>query len=195
MSSKPDPHTDQKYVQALLSNDREGIEEIYDRFAARIHRFVTANNGSAKDAQDLFQEALIGIYQKARKGSFTLTCPFEAFLYLICRSKWMNELKRRKKAGVTIKEWEGFKNEPEAFELVETANKEQEKDALFQKAFDNLSEGCRKLLRLSWTGEHMEKVAQQLDISYGYARKKKSECIAKLMEKIKDSPDFLRLKA
>lgn len=193
MSSKSVPHADHKYIQALLANDRKAIEEIYEKFAGRIRSFVTSNNGSAKDAQDLFQEALIAIYQKARKGPFILTCPFEAYLYLICRSKWINELKSRKKVGVTIKEWEGFKEEKEAIEVAESTNKEQKQDALFQKAFSSLSEGCQKLLRFSWTGTHMKKVAEQLDVSYSYARKKKSECIAKLMKRIKASPDFNQL--
>jgi len=189
----PLPHIDQQYIQALLDNDRKGIEEIYEKFSERIRRFVTSNNGSVKDAQDIFQEALISIYQKARKENFVLTCPFEAFLYLVCRSKWMNELKKRQKAGVTIQELKGFHDEQDAQRLAEVASKEEAKDALFQQAFSTLSEGCRKLLRLSWTGEHMEKVAQQLEVSYGYVRKKKSECVAKLMERIKVSPDFERL--
>lgn len=190
----PKPHTDQRYIQALLDNDRKGIEEIYQRFSERIKAFVTANNGSIKDAQDLFQEALIAIYQKARKGNFVLTCPFEAYLYLVCRSKWMNELKKRKKAGVTINELEGSHYDNQAQNLAEGASLQEQQDALFQKAFNSLSEGCRQLLRLSWAGEHMEKVAQQLEVSYGYARKKKSECMAKLMKRIKASPDYERIR-
>lgn len=193
MPTTSTPHIDQKYIQALLDNDRRGIEEIYQRFADRITRFVTANQGTAKDAQDIFQEALIAIYQKARKEDFVLTCPFEAFLYLVCRGKWMNELRRRRKEGVTIEELKGFEEERDAHTMAEAAQREQEKDALFRKAFEHISEGCQKLIRLSWSGKSMEQVAQLLDISYAYARKKKSECIGKLMKRIKELPGFDRI--
>lgn len=143
----------------------------------------------------MFQEALITIYQKARKGGFILTCPFEAYLYLICKSKWMNELKKHKKAGVTIKELEGSDYDNQAQVLAEETNKQEQQDELFQQSFKTLSKGCQKLLRLSWAGEHLEKVAQQLEVSYGYVRKKKSECVAKLMKRIKASPDFERIQA
>ncbi len=193
MSPSPSPHSDQKYIQALLDNDRKGIQEIYEKFSKRIRQFVVSNNGSAKDAQDLFQESLIAIYQKARKSEFVLSCPFEAYLYMVCRSKWINELNKRKKVGVTIEELKGFSNEEDANTLAEETERAQEQDILFQTEFNKLSEGCIKLLSLSWKGEHMEKVAQQLDVSYAYARKKKSECIAKLMKRIRASSDFERL--
>ena len=46
------------------------------------------------------------------------------------------------------------------------------------------------MLELSWSGMGMEEVAEKLENSYGYIRKKKSECMAKLIALIKGSPSF-----
>ncbi len=41
----------------------------------------------------------------------------------------------------------------------------------------------------------MEKVAEILGVTYGYARKKKSQCMGKLTQLVKDSNEFHQLKA
>lgn len=188
------PHQDNHYIQALLENDNAGIAEIYRRFASRIERFVCANSGNPDDACDIFQEALITITRRARNNDFVLTCPFEAYLYLVCRGKWLNELKRRKRAQVTISETEGFTDKTAAGSLADTTLLDEDRNRLFQHFFEKLSDNCKALLKLSWSGISMEEVSNQMSITYGYARKRKSECIAQLTSWIQASPEFVTLK-
>ncbi|MBK8426585.1 MAG: hypothetical protein IPL27_11710 [Lewinellaceae bacterium] len=101
-------HPDARYIQALIEHNNPTIAEIYERFSASIARFVRANNGSVDDARDVFQEALIAVTRQARRSDFMLTCPFEAYLYCVCRGKWLNELKRRQREMVTIQEAGGY---------------------------------------------------------------------------------------
>jgi hypothetical protein len=77
----------------------------------------------------------------------------------------------------------------EAEKQKNTENRHQ----LLQEKLLELGEGCRQLLRLSWSGISMEQVAQQLENTYGYVRKKKSECMGKLINLIKTSPNFANL--
>ncbi len=186
-------HSDSHYIQALLDNDRRGIQAIYERFAQRMERFVCANSGSPDDACDVFQEALVAITQQARRPGFVLTCPFEAYLYLVCRGKWFNEIKRRKRAQVTIRETEGFTEKEQAGALADATLLEEGRQQLFRRFFEKLSENCRAVLKLSWSGISMEEVSQQLGVSYGYARKRKSECIAQLTNWIQATPEYLTL--
>lgn len=187
-------HEDFRLIQALLDNDSKGINEIYERYADRIERFVCSNSGTPDDARDVFQDALVAITRRARKTDFVLTCPMEAYLYLVCRGKWFNELKRRKRAQVTIDETEGFTETSEADALAGSTLMDDARSQLFQQFFKKLSEGCRTIIQLSWTGISMEELSQQLGISYSYARKHKSECIAKLTNWIQASPEFAALK-
>ena len=187
-------HPDSRYVQALLDNDNRGISDIYTRFAARIERFVSANSGTADDARDVFQEALLAIAQQARRPGFALTCPFEAYLYLVCRGKWFNELKRRKRSAVTISDTERFNDTEQADALAESVLVEEARNQMFRVFFDKLSAGCRALLKLSWTGLSMQEVSDNLGVTYGYARKRKSECISQLTEWIQASPEYSSLK-
>jgi len=188
-------HPDQKYVEALLNNDPVVLEELYERFSGKIKWMILQNSGTETDAVDIFQDALMSIYNKAKTGDFELTCPMEAFLYLICKNKWLNVLNKRKTQKVTNTDTEGFNYIGEdSFRLAEDCVMHQERSALLAEKLSEMGESCRNLLKLSWSGLSMDEVAKKLKVSYAYARKKKSECMAKLITLVKQSPKFNSLK-
>jgi RNA polymerase sigma factor (sigma-70 family) len=177
-------HADQRFVIGLLQNNTAVVKEIYERFAGKLKNYILQNNGSEDDAADIFQESLIDIYQQARRKALQLTCPFEAFLLLVCKRKWLNELKKRGQREVT-KEPENLSDTGEdAFVLAEQLQLQEEKAKLFMAMFEKLGEKCREIIRLCLSGQPQEEVAATLGVSYGYLRKKKSECMATLIKSI-----------
>jgi len=188
-------HADQKYIAALLSNDSRLIEEIYSKYFTRIEEMVSKNNGHATEAKDIFQDALISIHNKAKEQAFVLTCPFGALIYLYCKNKWLHELAKRGIRRVTFLDADGYDNLGEdSFKLAEACLLKEERRDLLMEKLAELGESCQQLLLLSWEDHSMEEVADMLQVSYGYARKKKSECMAKLIALIKQSPRFNSLK-
>jgi len=155
---------------------------------------ILNNNGTEDDAADIFQDALLYLYDKAKNGSFTLTCPLEAFLYLICKNRWINELKKRKNAKVTITDTEGYNISEDSFKLAEEYILQQQRKVFLLEKLEELGNACRELLLLSWNEKSMDEVARILNMSYGYARKKKSDCVGKLMVLVKESPEYDFLK-
>src|SRR4051812_22625784 len=103
-------HPDQKYIDALLNNDAILLNELYQKFSGKIKSMVLQNNGSETDATDIFQDALLSVYYTAKTKGFLLTCPLEAFLYRICKNKWMNELNKRKVQQVKFTDTEKYDN-------------------------------------------------------------------------------------
>ena len=71
---------------------------------------------------------------------------------------------------------------------------EAARDQLFRQFFEKLAASCRQLIQLSWSGLSMEEVSQQLGVSYGYACKRKSECLAQRVGWIKPAPEDARRK-
>lgn len=187
-------HPDQQYIDALLNNDIELINRLYERFAGRIKTMVIKNSGTEADAADIFQEALMSIYNRARNKGFSLTCPLEAFLYMVAKNIWLNELRRRKNTGVTFSDTEQYHPVQDDLLQADQVQQHNERSKLLARKLEELGEACKKLLKLSWSGKSMEEVATLLDNSYGYVRKKKSECMAKLIGMVKTSPEFATLK-
>jgi RNA polymerase sigma factor (sigma-70 family) len=186
-------HQDQQYITALVNNDTTLLNELYAKYADKIKQMVLKNNGTETDAADVFQEALLAIYQKAKNNNFTLTCPIGAYLYLICKTRWINELNKKGNNKVTFMEDDGYNYTEDIFNNVAIVQNEYERSNLLQQKLKQLGEGCRELLELSWSGLAMDEVAKKMQNSYGYVRKKKSECMAKLIALVKTSPQFVTL--
>jgi hypothetical protein len=78
--------------------------------------------------------------------------------------------------------------------IAEECARQQERRKLFLEKLNELGDGCRELLQQNWRGAQLNEVAAKLKISYGYARKRKTECMAKLILMIKQSPLYEQLK-
>lgn len=188
------PHADQKYIDALLTNNAQLLNELYQKFSGKIKGLILINGGTETDANDIFQEALLAIYRRAKAVGFTLNCPLDAFLYVVCKNKWRTEFAKRKTSGVTFRDTESYNVEGANLAQAEEVEITQRRTDLFQKKFAALGEGCRQLLLLSWQKTNLQEVAGILQISYGYARKKKAECMARLTALIRTDPEFGNLK-
>lgn len=189
-------HADQRYIEGLVNNNSPLINEIYEKYYGRIERLVVRNNGDAEDARDLFQEVLVVLFHKGHEG-FTLTCPFGYFLYMACRSRWINELKKRGRQRVTITDVDGLQyNSSIAAEWTQLYAREKQQQ-LFYREFQKLGPSCRELLGLSWTQNpgtekynSLYEIADMTGRTYGYVRRKIAECRQSLLQRIRESCDF-----
>ncbi len=187
----PAAHADNKYIQALLGHDTVLLDELYSRFSGKIKAMVLQNKGSEADAADVFQEALVDIYKKAKKG-FILTCPMEAFMYLVCRNRWRNIITRKKYNNVTFDDDGGYSNlvSDDSFANAEQISISQNRKNLIETKVAELGDSCRQLLQLCWSGKKLEAIAEIMNTTYAYIRKKKGDCTGKLIDLIKGSPDY-----
>lgn len=186
-------HQDQQYINALVNNDTLLLKQLYDKYSGKIKNMVLKNNGTEADAADIFQDALLDIFQRAKDKGFVLTCPLDAYLYLVCKNKWINKLNKKASSGVTFTDTEGYNHTEDVFNNAAILQNQHERTILLAQKFKELGEGCRELLELSWTGISMMEVAEKLQNSYSYIKKKKSECMGKLIALVKKSPGFSNL--
>jgi len=186
-------HPDQRFIDGLLQNDKQTVEEIYRRFAPSIRAHILKNRGSADDAADIFQESLVDIYNQAKYKALRLTCPFEAFLLLVCKRKWLNELKKRGHSPVTKSSDDLYHVGEDVFAATEKLAMEEGRARLFLEQFQRLGEKCREILSLSLKGGKQEEIAAALGVTYGYLRKKKSECMATLLSYIQQNLGYADL--
>jgi len=190
---KTETHKDQKYIEALLQNNSSLLDEIYQKFAPKIVRYISQNSGDADAAQDIIQETLVTIYHQAKEKDLVLTVPFDAYFFLLCKRRWLNELKKRGKTQVTnIDEFVSISDD--AHEQVAETELYESRSALFQSKLKLLNKSCQDLLEKVFAIQSMQKVAEVLGVSYGYARKKKSQCIGKLTELVRESAAYQQLK-
>lgn len=186
-------HPDQIYIDGLANNNSAIILSIYKKFVPKVVSYIRNNSGDEEQAQDMVQEIMILLFNQAKANKLQLTCPFDAYFFLLCKRKWLNELKKVANKGVTINEDFASNNELTE-EMVTQTEAFEEKQQLFDTMFLKLGDKCQEVLKLSFTIKSMEEVAEKLNVTYGYVRKKKSLCIGQLTQWIQETNRFKSLK-
>jgi RNA polymerase sigma factor (sigma-70 family) len=184
-------HEDQKYIEGLLKNNSFIIQAIYDKFVPKVINYIKQNSGNEDQAKDVIQETLITIYNQAKEKNLQITCPFDAYFFLLCKRKWLNVIKKNTKE-VTINEAVLSKGD-DAHELALETALFGEKQVLFNTMFEKLGNACKELIKATFKIKAMEEVAASLGVTYAYARKKKSLCIGQLTKLVQESPRFKQL--
>ena len=186
-------HADQKYIDALLHNDSRLLAEVYERFAGKVIAFIKKNHGDESDAQDIIQETLIVMYRQAFEKKLKLTCPFEAYFFLLCKRRWLNKLKDSFNKRVTIED--DFTSIDDRSEQMAAESERYEmKNQLLEEKLLELGEKCQEIIHLSLKIKSMEALAEKLNVSYAYIRKKKSLCMKQLTELVRQSKMYQKLK-
>lgn len=187
------PHADQYFIDGLIENNSAIIQSIYKKFAPKVINYIKTNNGDVNHAQDVIQEVLMTIYNQAKTKDLKLTCPFDAYFFLLCKRRWLNELKKSSNKQVTIQD-DTLSTDDSITQMVLTTEDFDEKQALFDQMFQKLGEKCQELLKLSFVTKTLDEVAIKLNVSYAYVRKKKSLCTGQLTELIQQSSQYKSLK-
>ncbi|WP_395045616.1 RNA polymerase sigma factor [Flavobacterium sp.] len=182
-------HPDQMYIDGLVQNNSSVIQSIYKKFAPKVKNYIRTNSGDDDQAQDVIQEVLITIYNQAKTNGLQLSCPFVAYFFLLCKRRWLNELKKSSNKEVTLQD-ENVSIDESVQEMTFQTEVFDEKQSLFDEMFQKLGEKCQEVLKLSFVTKTMEEVAEKLNVTYGYVRKKKSICTGQLTEMIQQSPRF-----
>ena len=186
-------HPDQMYIEGLANNNSVVIQSIYKKFVPKVVSYIRNNSGDKDQAQDVVQEVLILLFNQAKAKKLELTCPFDAYFFLLCKRKWLNELKKSVNKGVTLNEDFTSITESTQVMLAETELFD-EKQELFDLMFQKLGDKCKEVLQLSFSLQSMEEVAEKLNVTYGYVRKKKSLCTGQLTQWIQETNRFKSLK-
>ena len=176
-----------RFIRAILKNDPVLLEEIYRRFLPPLHAMLRRNgSGSFADAKDVFQEALVVVFNHAARPDFQLTSSFQAYLLSIGRFIWLRQLKKNARTEVTSERVEGFDEDDD----LEQHIFEVEKRSFFQEKFAQLGDDCRQVLQRSFDREPLADIARDMGYTPDYIKKKNKTCKEKLLLSIQKDPRF-----
>ena len=71
---------DKYLLEGLAIQDKNAIESIYKSNFTMIQNLIINNKGTLNDAEDIFQEAMIVLYQKSIDKEFQLNCQLKTYL-------------------------------------------------------------------------------------------------------------------
>lgn len=179
---------DNNIIQDLKRGDKKVMMTIYNDSYKSIVRMVIQNSGDEEDAKDVFQDAMVIIYEKIRSDELRLSSSFSTYLFSICRNLWLQELTKRKK-WITKEEYE-FNITEEFIDIKEELLENQKqwlKEKLYHDSFLKLKKECQDIIKLSLTKNSALDIAKKMGFkSEAYARNRKSHCKKALFNYIKE---------
>ena len=141
----------------------------------KIKSYILQNSGTPEDANDIFQESLIALYDNVLLQKFRAESSIETYLFAICRNKWLSFLTKQKKGKEIVS---STVSQLETVEIDEV---------LFAEVLDKISTDCKELLiGFYFHGYSMSVLKEKLNLgSEQTTRNKKYLCMKKLTEVVK----------
>jgi RNA polymerase sigma factor (sigma-70 family) len=184
-------YTVQELLQGVAHSDTKIISYIYQENFRTIRHLVVSNNGYESDAEDVFQETLVVLFNKVRKEELTLTCSLNTYLYSIARNIWIKELSKRKRKPESIDSEEVFLNTDQSIiDIIEL----NERMRLYRNKFEELSDDCKKVLRMFLNNVPI----REITLSMGYSsdqhtKNRRFRCKKSLIHRIVNSSNYKEL--
>ena len=169
----------------IQKGDEKALEVIYQKYYLMMTKLVINNSGTEEEARDIYQDALIVFWQKARSGKLVLTSKISTYIYSVCQNLWRKELERKKKL---------LNEEKDSAVTIDQDSEEREK--IIANCLDQLGDTCKKVLMYYYFDNlSMQDIADKLGFANtDTAKTKKYKCKQKLDELVKaqyKEQDFL----
>jgi len=170
--------SERSLLRGLAKNDKKAIEAIYKDNYNLIQALVINNSGTSEDAKDIFQEAMIVLYEKVQSGTFELNCQIKTFVYSVSRRLWLKRLMHQNRFSIS----DGREETVSVDEEFEEHEKRNTEFLMMEKAMNGLGEPCQSLLEAFYL---QKKTMQEIAISFGYtnsenAKNQKYKCLMRL---------------
>jgi RNA polymerase sigma factor (sigma-70 family) len=181
-------YSDEAILEGLRLRSDYIINFIYKEFFPLIKFLVTENGGADEDAEDIFQDGIIILYNKISLNQLVLSSSFKTYMYSICRNLWLQKLNKRKAIYEKLSDVEEFIDLPKDM-LQEASIEEAEMHRIIQIHFLSLPDDCQKVLKLFIKNIPLREIAGIMGFkTENYAKTRKYLCKEDLKKRIADDP-------
>jgi RNA polymerase sigma factor (sigma-70 family) len=176
---------DSEILAKITKGDESALDFLYKKYYRMMTKLVISNSGTEDEARDVYQDALIVFWEKARSGKLVMTSKISTFIYSICLNLWRKELERKSRLS---------NEEKDDVEYQDMDSDERER--IIRECINELGDTCRRILMYYYfDGMSMNDIAEKL----GYAntdtaKTKKYKCKKRLDDLVKSkytASDFM----
>ena len=180
--------TDKEILLSLQTGKNENIlKHLYEIIFPKIRKYIRSNSGSADDAIDIFQDAIVILCKQVKTGKYDTKYDVSGFLFTVSKNLWINKVKKQSRMVSLEKQEETIHQYDFTADIITN-----EKSRTLKEMIRKLGEKCFELLHLA--------VYQQLDSDeickiMGFAtinavKTQKYKCKQKLLELIESDPSY-----
>ncbi|HMQ62533.1 MAG TPA: sigma-70 family RNA polymerase sigma factor [Flavilitoribacter sp.] len=182
---------DKTLLEGIKSADREQVQRFYDEYMPGIIQFVVSHGGTEDDARDVFQDGVYFLYRKVITDDLILTASLRTYLLAVCRNIWRTRLRDHRELRLQPDEGESA---PDGSQDIEQLIFRAGRDRLYREHFNRLGDQCRQILELFFAKVRLVEIAEKLNLTEKYIKKRKFTCKESLVESIKKDPRYEELR-
>ncbi|MFD2562746.1 RNA polymerase sigma factor [Aquimarina rubra] len=183
-------NTDQAIISGIIKGDERILKVFYRDHIRYIQGYILRNDGTMQDVEDIFQDALVVLYQKLKSGTLEIRVPVKTYFYGICKNTWRTRLRNRHKI---VMDETNLMDKEEVYSVINDIEN-QDREHLYRKHFQKLSSDNKNLMLLYFQGKSVKEISQMTGYSEGYARKKKFDVKKQLLTMIEKDPLYSELR-
>ena len=171
--------SDNEIVLLILNNSSSTLTYLYRLYFPMILQLIINNNGNQDDAKDIYQEAIIVLHDKIKRGDFELNSKLKTFIYSVCRRLWLKKLSQKSRFFGDVNDYENF------IAVENDIEEHEEKDKQFSHmnfSLSGLGEPCKTIIEDFYIrGSSMQVICEK----FGYtnadnAKTQKYKCLQRL---------------
>ena len=171
--------TDSEVILGILNNSESVLKRLYLAYFPMVLQLIINNSGTADDAKDIYQEAIIVLYNKVKGGEFELNSKLKTFIYSVCRRLWLKRLSQMNRYGGDISDFHEYLPVEEDIDL------HNDRDMQFDKmesSLQLLGEPCKTIIEDFYIHDRS---MQEICEKFGYtnadnAKTQKYKCLQRL---------------
>lgn len=171
--------TDSEVILGILNNSETVLKRLYLAYFPMVLQLIINNSGTQDDAKDIYQEAIIVLYNKVKAGNFELSSKLKTFLYSVCRRLWLKRLTQMNRYGGDIRDFQEY------LPVEEDVDYHDDRDIQFSKmesSLQLLGEPCKTIIEDFYI---YDRSMQEICEKFGYtnadnAKTQKYKCLQRL---------------
>ncbi|MEM7369766.1 MAG: sigma-70 family RNA polymerase sigma factor [Bacteroidota bacterium] len=178
-------YSDEEIYEGIKSREDAIILYIYKQFFRQAEKIATKHNVLA-EVEDIFQEALVAVYNNIHKGKYTQMDKFKSYFLTTVRNLCLKEV-RKKNRKINPEEWT-LDSSKSLEDRVNEMLEEQHQIDLSLACLEKLGRSCQEILeRYYLNGEKLKDIGLDLRYTEQAIRTTKSRCMKRLVKCVEAS--------
>jgi RNA polymerase sigma factor (sigma-70 family) len=176
--------TEQELLRRLAEGDRAAAEQLYRQNHKPVSNWIQNHGGSQADADDVFQESMVVLFEKAQFEEFRLSCKIGTYLFAVSKHLWYKRIQKLQKQPILLPDNAGNDGGADwKYDDDIKSHKEREEHySQLNAALEQLGEPCRSLILAFY---NQDKSMQEISEQFGYtnaenAKNQKYKCLNRL---------------
>lgn len=166
------------------------LSAVYKLNFPAVSHYILQNNGEEQDAKDIYQEAVLALWQNIQSGKIVAEANTNigGYLFQVAKHKWLDKLKSKQHRSTLriVRD--------EAIETADTSTEEhevqEEKLQQLRVLFAQLGDTCKAILnKFYYEKKSLEEIGDDLNYDAATLRTKKYRCMMQLRKMSNESKE------